>query len=210
MTLKNECKRQLMLLPTKVRRAAAAARVCEAVWWGGEAFPDRPGICLLPLMLRPRMVCQKARGQRHDATPHPRPAIPTHTRRVQTRKMPLADFQAAYPGDLQAGALEEIRGRYAAMAAAAAAVQPVPATGRTTRTATKRGGAEPQTVLRTVRARRGPVAPPPKFGEEAAGAAALEPGTAGWPGVRSQLPSPAAVAVATEEAERRSGECLCF
>lgn len=75
--------------------------------------------------------------------------------------MQLNNFQESYPGGLQAGALEEIRERCAAMAAAAAA--PVPDGGRPTRTAAKRA-AEPPTVLRTVRARRGPTALP-QFGE---------------------------------------------
>ena len=48
MTLKNECKRQLMLLPTKVRRAAAAARVCEAVWWGGRLSRTGLGFVCCP------------------------------------------------------------------------------------------------------------------------------------------------------------------
>ncbi|KAI3438316.1 hypothetical protein D9Q98_000750 [Chlorella vulgaris] len=110
------------------------------------------------------------------------------------RAMQLSEFQAAYPGDFQAGALEEIRVRCAAMAAAAAAV-PVPATGRLTRTTAKRA-AEPATVLRTVRARRGPVAPPPKFSEGPAAsgappagplAAAAEADTASRRGTRSRV-----------------------
>ena len=115
--------------------------------------------------------------------------MPSHTF-AQTRKMKLSDFQAAYPGDLQAGALEEIRERHAAMAAAAAAAVPVPATGRAGRTAAKRG-AEPETVLRTVRARRGPVAPPPKFSDAPVPAAAAAD-TAARRSTRSRLGSTAA------------------
>ncbi len=120
---------------------------------------------------------------------------------TQTRKMQLADFQKAFPGDLQAGALEEIRERCAAMAAAAAE-KAVPATGRGGRTAAKRG-AEPETVLRTVRARRGPVAPPPKFSD--APPAAPEAETSSRRGTRSRLAGGAAAepAAAVEQQQQQ-------
>ena len=137
--------------------------------------------------------------------PLPLPAAP-----LQTRKMQLADFQKAYPGDFKAGALEEIRERYAAMAAAAAA-QPAPATSRGTRTGAKRA-AEPATVLRTVRARRGPVAPPPKFSEgpqapPPLAAASAEAETGSRRGARSRLTGAAAdAAVAADTAEQMPGK----
>jgi len=59
--------------------------------------------------------------------------------------MPLKKFQEEYPSDFQSGALEEIRERYAAMAEAA---KQVPLTTR------RKRGAEPPTVMRTVRAKR--------------------------------------------------------
>jgi hypothetical protein len=122
--------------------------------------------------------------------------------------MQLADFQKAYPGDFKAGALEEIRERYAAMAAAAAA-QPAPATSRGTRTAAKRA-AEPATVLRTVRARRGPAAPPPKFSEgpqapPPLAAAPAEAETGSRRGARSRLTGAAADAAA-DAAEQMPGK----
>lgn len=125
---------------------------------------------------------------------------------LQTRKMRLSEFHAAYPGDFQAGALEEIRERCAAMAAAAAAA-PVPATGRGTRTAAKRA-VEPDTVLRTVRARRGPVAPPPKFSETAPAVPADAADTATRRGTRSRLAgSVAAEQQQRQEAEQQQGKC---
>ncbi|KAL4450188.1 hypothetical protein ABPG77_010857 [Micractinium sp. CCAP 211/92] len=119
---------------------------------------------------------------------------------AKTRKMRLSEFQAAYPGDFQAGALEEIRERCAAMAAAAAAA-PVPATGRGGRTAAKRA-AEPETVLRTVRARRAQVAPPPKFSEAAPPLPAEAGVTATRQGTRSRLASSAAAAQRQEQTEQ--------
>ncbi|KAL4452511.1 hypothetical protein ABPG75_008173 [Micractinium tetrahymenae] len=125
---------------------------------------------------------------------------------AKTRKMRLSEFQAAYPGDFQAGALEEIRERCAAMAAAAAAA-PVPATGRGGRTAAKRA-AEPETVLRTVRARRGPVAPPPKFSEAAPAAPAEAADTAARRATRSRLASGAAAEQPQEQQEQQPGNSL--
>lgn len=122
----------------------------------------------------------------------------------QTRKMRLSEFQAAYPGDFQAGALEEIRERCAAMAAAAAAA-PVPATGRGGHTAAKRA-AEPETVLRTVRARRAQVAPPPKFSEAAPPVPAEAGVTATRQGTRSRLASSAAAAQRQEQTEQHPGK----
>jgi hypothetical protein len=61
------------------------------------------------------------------------------------RTMPLKKFQEEYPSDFQSGALEEIRERYAALAEAA---KQAPLTTRGKR------GAEPPTVMRTVRAKR--------------------------------------------------------
>ena len=121
--------------------------------------------------------------------------------------MQLADFQKAFPGDLQEGALEEIRERCAAMAAAAAE-KAVPATGRGGRTAAKRG-AEPETVLRTVRARRGPVAPPPKFSEAPPAAAEAETGSRR--STRSRLGGGAAAepAAATEQQQQPPGAWAC-
>lgn len=120
--------------------------------------------------------------------------------------MQLAEFQKAYPGDLQAGALEEIRERCAAMAAAATE-KAAPTTGRGGRTAAKRG-AEPETVLRTVRARRGPMAPPPKFSEApSAPVAAPEAETASRRGTRSRLGG-AAAAEPPAAVEQLPGTCL--
>lgn len=117
--------------------------------------------------------------------------------------MRLSEFQAAYPGDFQAGALEEIRERCAAMAAAVAAA-PVPATGRGGRTTAKRA-AEPETVLRTVRARRGPAAPPPKFSEAAPAVPAEAADTAAGRGTRSRLAGSAA-AEQQQQAEQHPGK----
>jgi hypothetical protein len=84
--------------------------------------------------------------------------------------MPLKDFQEKFPGDFKTGALQEIRERYAAMAAAAHKAVPATAA-RGMRTAKR--GAEPETALRTVRPRRGgPVAPPPRWDDAAAPAPA--------------------------------------
>lgn len=117
--------------------------------------------------------------------------------------MPLAEFKKQYPDDFKSGALEEIRQRYAALAAEAS--QP-PATTRAT--AAKRARAEAPTALRTVRARRAvaPIAPPPKFADNPPAAAAPnEPGLAEAPGAtgnqrstraRTAAPAPAAEAAA--------------
>lgn len=71
---------------------------------------------------------------------------------LQTRDMPLREFQEKYPEDFKSGALKEIKERYSAMAEAAQQSVPIAlANGR-------KRGAEPVTVLRTVRARRGAMA----------------------------------------------------
>ena len=69
---------------------------------------------------------------------------------LQTRDMPLKEFQEKYPEDFKSGALKEIRARYAAMAEEAQ--QRVPST---TMAKSRKRAVEPATVLRTVRARRG-------------------------------------------------------
>lgn len=90
----------------------------------------------------------RGRRDRIRATPfpillltRPSPLLPY----PQMRTMPLKKFQEEYPSDFQSGALEEIRERYAAMAEAA---KQAPLTTRGKR------GAEPPTVMRTVRAKR--------------------------------------------------------
>lgn len=195
--LKNECKRLLVLLPAKVRQAAAWL---AHAWLAASKLAGAPGPAyhLFGFPVSELSTCCDAPNSARLVPPIP------HS---QTRKMQLADFQKAFPGDLQEGALEEIRERCAAMAAAAAE-KAVPATGRGGRTAAKRG-AEPETVLRTVRARRGLVAPPPKFSEAPPAAAEAETGSRR--STRSRLGGGAAAepAAAAEQQQQPPGAWAC-
>ena len=106
---------------------------------------------------------------------------------LQTRDMPLKQFQEKYPDDFKTGALQEIRQRYAAMAEAAQ--QSIPSTaGKGSRVGTKRAAAEPITVLKTVKTRRTASALMPSWGT---GAPAAAPAAAPAPrrNVRPMEPS---------------------
>ena len=93
---------------------------------------------------------------------------------LQTRDMPLKQFQEKYPDDFKTGALQEIRQRYAAMAAAAQ--QAIPATAaKGGKTGKKRPAAEPMTVLQTVKTRRTASALMPSWGGATAATAAAPP-----------------------------------